>query len=101
LTLIEYQDLMNLRDAKDYPGAYDYLKGIVDKNIPFAQTNEEAIDLQTLRNWFGRASDINADDGTVSSEFVRGATEGIGESLEKPITNEKFQDVSDRLSFSA
>src|SRR5438445_13660748 len=98
LTTIQYQQLQQYRDIGQYADAYSFMKDIVQDWAPSAQTDQQALEYQALANWLDRAASINSNDGSWSSEFVRGATESIGSALGRPITEEQFQDASDALA---
>jgi len=71
-------DLSLMRDAGQWSQAYNYLHDIVQ--VQRIQTTNDAgrqYDLYKLENWLDRAASINANDGSFSSEYVRGATAGI------------------------
>ncbi|MES2205502.1 MAG: calcium-binding protein, partial [Pseudomonadota bacterium] len=65
-------------DSKQhYANAYYYLKSIVDNNIDITPEGAQKADLKRLSIWLDRAASINSNDGSFSSEFVRGATESF------------------------
>lgn len=98
LTQNESVDLSILRDQGKYPEAYDYLRDIVDRERRQTTDMARSYDLLNLRNWLDRASSINSNDGSFSSEFVRGATAGVRARLGNPLSDSDFQDVSDSLA---
>ena len=79
----------NLVNAGDYPAAYNYLAGIAE-NTPGADPR--------VTNWLKFAAHINANDGSPHSAFVRAATQKAAEDMGKPITDKRFQEVSDGLA---
>ena len=92
--------LQDFQSAGQYADAYRYMRDIVRDQQPYASTLERAMEYQRLENWLDRAASINANDGSYSSEFVRGATEAIAEKIGKPINDARFQDASDKLAKS-
>jgi hypothetical protein len=60
-----------------YADSYLYLKSIVDEKINSMQLGDAQTDLKRLSIWLGRAASINSNDGSFSSEFVRGSTEAF------------------------
>ena len=91
-------DLASMRIDSRYVEAYKYMRDIVhDERIQTTDTGR-SYDLLKLENWLDRAASINGNDGSFSSEFVRGATEGIRERLGNPLSEGEFQAASDALA---
>src|SRR5712692_4965192 len=88
LTPQQSADLQALSNAGDYPGAYRFLRDIVD------QVNGDP----GLMAWFDAAAHVNANDGSFWSEFTRGSTEGMGDLVGHPISDARFQEASDTLA---
>lgn len=98
LSHIQLADLASMRIDGRYVEAYKYMRDIVhDERIQTTDTGR-SYDLLKLENWLDRAASINGNDGSFSSEFVRGATEGIRERLGKPLSEGEFQAASDALA---
>ncbi|QDL56146.1 calcium-binding protein [Rhodoferax aquaticus] len=98
LSHIQLTDLASMRIDGRYVEAYEYMRDIVhDKRIQTTDTGR-SYDLLKLENWLDRAASINGNDGSLSSEFVRGATEGIRERLGNPLSDAEFQAASDALA---
>lgn len=91
LTSAQISTLQSLINQGQYPGAYAYLRDILNAT-PTADPN--------LARWFDVAWRVNMDDGTVFSELVREATITAGAILGKPITRAEFQEQSNRLARS-
>ena len=89
LNQAQLNSLNNLVNAGNYPAAYNHLAGIAE-NTPGADSR--------VANWLKAAARINANDGSFYSEFVRAATQKAGEGMGKPITDKRFQEVSDGLA---
>ena len=85
------------RDAGQYPQAYSYLKGLVRDQMIMADADTKR-DPNTTATWLDRAAAINANDGSFSSEFVRGATREAGYINGTPISEQRFQEASDKLA---
>jgi Ca2+-binding RTX toxin-like protein len=85
---------------KQYADGYRYVKTIVDANIQTNQNPTTLSNLRILSNWLGNAASINANDGSAKSEFVRGYTIAYGVLSGVPVTEAKFQQVSDSLANS-
>jgi len=83
---------------QQYAEGYRYVKSIVDSALLHEGDLDKTRDLDILSNWLSNAAEINADDGSFKSEFVRGATEAAGASVGKPITDAEFQTASDNLA---
>jgi hypothetical protein len=90
--------LSAMRIDGKYPDAYNHMRDIVQQERIQTIDNSRRYDLFKLENWLDRASSINSDDGSFSSEYVRGATIGIRERLGKPLTEMEFQKASDMLA---
>ena len=89
LTPKQLENFNNLVYSGDYPGAYNYLADIV-RSTPGADPR--------VANWLETAAHINANDGSPYSEFVRAATQEAGHDIGNPISDQAFQDASDRLA---
>jgi len=96
LNFEEISRLQDLRASKQYAEAYRYLRDIVGD----MQNRNYTDDRNRLQTWLDRAASINANDGSFASEFVRGYTESIGQAMGKPISDLRFQEVSDQLAES-
>jgi hypothetical protein len=92
--------------AHHYADGYRYLRDVVNQQIqnevanhpiPNADDWARTNDLMALSAWFNAAAHINANDGSLVSEFVRGTTEGVMVYQGASITDAQFQDASDRL----
>ncbi len=90
--------LQNLNDTHRYPEAYRYLRDIAIQASMASTTPEQHQQLEILSTWLDRAASINANDGSFSIEFVRGATAEFGALGNMPISDEKFQDASNKLA---
>lgn len=90
--------LQNLLTEGRFSDGYLYVKNIVDIALQNEGDFSKASEMETLSNWLGNAAQINADDGSFKSEFVRGATEAAGASLGIQITDQQFQTASDNLA---
>jgi hypothetical protein len=89
ITAEQSQHLTDLLNQQDYPSAYRYLRDIVKsdpKNDP------------RLASWLDKAADINANNGTFYSDFVRGATINAAQNQGVTVTEEDFQVASDKLA---
>jgi hypothetical protein len=97
LSHTQRQDLEDLRAANNWPAAYLLMRDIVREHMPITggQRWEE---FRKLDSWLDRAASINSDDGSFTSEFVRGATAGASAINGKPLSNEEFQAASDILA---
>ena len=98
LTNSQLFELQNLNDQARYADAYNYLRDIVKQAIPYESDFANSKDLDIIQNWLDRASNINADDGSIFSEFVRGATASGAASEGITITDQQFQDASNQLA---
>ncbi|MGB4347843.1 MAG: calcium-binding protein [Burkholderiaceae bacterium] len=100
VTLSEEQtDYLNsLNTAERYPDAYRYLRDIAKKANTSSATVEQRQQLEILTTWLDRAASINANDGSFTSEFVRGATEQFGALENIIISDEDFQRASNKLA---
>ena len=94
LNFEEISRLQDFRANKQYAEAYRYLRDIVGN----MQNRNYTDDRNRLQTWLDRAASINANDGSFASEFVRGYTESIGQAIGKPISDLRFQEVSDQLA---
>jgi Ca2+-binding RTX toxin-like protein len=94
-TINLYIEQSNAGVPGSLPAGYLYVRSIVLDQIASGDTNP---DLATMANWLQSAASINANDGSGVSEFVRGATEGFGTLIGKPVSDAKFQTVSDDLA---
>jgi len=100
LNTAQLAELTRLQTSGQYPTMYRYLKTQVDAAVnsePAGSARRQ--DLGILSNWLQNAADINANNGSFKSEFVRAAvdayslqTNGVG------ISNAKFQDASNKLA---
>jgi hypothetical protein len=81
--------LKEFQASGDYPGAYNYLAGIVE--------NTSGADPR-ISSWLNMASKINSNDGSFWSNFVRNATYEAGHDIGKPIDAQGFQNASDILA---
>ena len=90
--------LQNLSDQGKYPEAYRYMRDIVRNLQPSANTSESKSEYESLQNWLDTAAKINSNDGSFSSEVVRGSTIGFAEGQGVKITDERFQAASDTLA---
>jgi len=97
LTTGQRAALTAYRDAGQYPGAYNYLKGLVRDQMTTADAATKR-DLESTATWLDRAAAINANDGSFGSEFVRGATREASNINGRPISEQRFQEVSDGLA---
>ena len=97
LSHTQRQDLEDLRAANNWPAAYLLMRDIVREHMPITggQRWEE---FRKLDSWLDRAASINSDDGSFTSEFVRGATAGASAINGKPLSNEEFQAASNTLA---
>jgi len=89
MTQSQVSEFTNFVESGDYPGAYNYLAEIVN-NTPDGDPR--------VANWLETAAHINADDGSFYSEFVRAATQEAGEDMNRPISDVRFQEVSNDLA---
>lgn len=97
LTPAQLTVLTNYQTAHQYPDAYRYLETIVRDHMIGADANTRR-DLESTATWLDRAASINANDGSFSSEFVRGSTiEATGINGNR-ISESRFQEVSDGLA---
>ena len=85
---------------KQFPAGYLYIKNIVDNSIAITTNPSKLSNLKILSNWLGNAASINANDGSTKSEFVRGYTIAYGILTGRPVSEEKFQLVSNDLAIS-
>ena len=95
LTLQQINQLKAYEGAGQYGDAYKYLRDIENP------TNGSAVGVPnsgTLSSWLDKAASINTNDGSFVSNAVRGATKGYGEYNGSPISDQKFQDASNRLA---
>jgi hypothetical protein len=90
--------IQNYQASNNYADAYRYLRDIVRNKELDANPPDVASEYEILETWVDRAASISANDGSFSSEFVRGATESIGASIGKPITDTQFQEASNNLA---
>lgn len=91
----QQQDKINLYIKNEkYADGYNYVKNIVDNSIPTTTDQNALSNLRILSNWLGNAASITSNDGSVKSEFVRGYTVAYGFFVGKPVTEAKFQKVS-------
>jgi hypothetical protein len=91
-------NLKNLETEGRYPDAYRYLSDIAKEQYKLAETDTQRQQLETIAIWLDRAASINANDGSFSSEFVRGATEEFGALGGRKISDDEFQNASDKLA---
>jgi hypothetical protein len=89
LTQEQKATLQTYLDSQDYPGGYRYLKAVVEMT-----TDHDP----RVANWLEDAAKINRNDGSLISEFVRGATLEAGADAGTPITLAEFQDASNQLA---
>jgi len=95
LSINQIQDLQLLRDQGDYPGAYNYLRDIVQARVPADGRDPSYDNFDALQNRLDSAAKINGNTGDFSSEYVRGATEKISQLYGKPLSEAEVQVASD------
>jgi hypothetical protein len=86
LNTSQLQTLQNLTAAENFPAAYLYLRDLANQAAAAAPTVQQRDDLNSSATWLDRAASINANDGSFTSEFVRGATAEMASQMGKPIT---------------
>ena len=91
------QDLEGFRAAGNWPAAYLLMRDAVREHMPITG-GARWEEFRKLDSWLDRAASINSDDGSFTSEFVRGATAGASAINGRPLSNEQFQDASDKLA---
>jgi len=91
-------ELQNFLQNAQYADGYNYLRDIVNQKIPTESDFAKSQDLTALSAWFDTAAHINANDGSLQSEFVRGSTESVAASQGVTITDQQFQTASDTLA---
>lgn len=101
--------LAELRDTGQFADGYRYIRDIVHEarvaytgNIPptavYLFKDEHARELIKLETWISDVVGINASDGSVFSEFVRGSTKVASLLQGRPLSEETFQQASDALA---
>lgn len=98
MTEEQIQILTNIQEQSRYPDAYRYVRDISSQAAVNAATGAQNQELNTVATWMDRAASINANDGSFSSEFVRGATEAMGAINDISINDNKFQETSNQLA---
>jgi len=94
----QIENLADLDKTERYLDAYRYLRDITNQAITLSATAEQRQRLETFSMWLDRAASINANDGSFSSEFVRGITQEFGALEKKPISDAAFQKASNNLA---
>lgn len=92
--------LQDYLQTAQYADGYNYLRDVINRQIPFEGDPAKSQDLTALSAWFDAAAHINSNDGSVVSELVRGATESVIASQGSTITDKQFQDASDTLAIT-
>ena len=94
----QIENLADLEKTERYHDAYRYLCDITNQAITLSATAKQRQRLETFAMWLDRAASINANDGSFSNEFVRGATKELGALEKNPISDEAFQKASNNLA---
>lgn len=94
----QVNELQNFLQNGQFADGYNYLRDVVNQQIPGEIDFARSQDLTALSAWFDAAAHINADDGSFVSEFVRGSTEAVMRSEGSPVTDTQFQDASNQLA---
>ena len=94
----QIENLADLEKTERYPDAYRYLRDIANQAITASVAADQHQRLETFTMWLDRAASINANDGSFSSEFVRGVTKEFGALEKKPISDAAFQKASNNLA---
>jgi hypothetical protein len=87
LTDDQLQELANLSSAGEYSEAYRYLEQATHS---YYESNPAEPGLIGLRTWLTLAADIDADNGSWSSDLVRNYTYQVGEYLSIPVDKHAF-----------
>lgn len=88
----QLQVVQNLFDQNEYAAAYQYVHDSLSDAVGAGLVTSQ------VQSWFGYASQINADSGSYSSEYVRSYTKNAGLLKGITITDQDFQDASDDLA---
>jgi len=81
LTQTQINTLTDLQANDYYPEAYRQMQSYVNDAAANATDAATVSELNNLSNWLDKAASINSNDGSLASDFVRGATEGIYEQI--------------------
>ncbi|NWA02804.1 calcium-binding protein [Pseudomonas gingeri] len=99
MTSDQVSTLSGLREQGDYPGAYRYLRSLVNNQLFSAEGGgADASSLVKISNWLTAAESINKNDGSFFSDTVRGSVRFAGAASGKIIGDSEFQVASDVLA---
>lgn len=83
-----------------YANGYQYLRDVVGPQIATTGDFAQSKDMDALTAWFDAAAHINANDGSIVSELVRGATESVCASQGVTVNDAQFQTASNTLAIT-
>jgi len=93
-------ELSVLRDKKEYPAMYGYLKKLVTEKIAASPGDPSIPELEKTANWLSGAQSINSNDRSFFSDMVRGSIKFAVATTGRPLTDDGFQIVSNKLAES-
>ncbi|MHC8316157.1 S8 family serine peptidase [Pseudomonas sp. LB3P31] len=93
-------ELSALRDNKEYPAMYGYLQKLVTEKIAASPSDPSISELEKTANWLSGAKSINSNDRSFFSDMVRGSIKFAVATTGRPLTDDEFQIVSNKLAES-
>ncbi len=93
-------ELSVLRDKKEYPAMYGYLQKLVTEKIAASPGDPSIPELEKTANWLAGAQSINSNNRSFFSDMVRGSIKFAVATTGRPLTDDGFQMVSNKLAES-
>lgn len=100
LTTQQLQSLTSLQSQGDHPGAYSYLRTILNNEIYSDTNNTNTSEMVKISNWLYAAESINKNDGGFYSDMVRGSMKLAAAAKGHLLSDSDFQIASDALATS-
>jgi hypothetical protein len=92
LSTLDLQNVTALYNTENYAGMYNYIADVIEANNAASQVDQGVI------TWLRNAAQINSNDGSWISEYVRNYTFNAAAGNETPITEADFQNASNLIA---